>query len=110
MILESLDLPAEEFERRSGWSIEARGGCRDGRCVPLPPMPPGRVDVRAFAARLKMPIVGDEGAWCLGPESGGCALSSDRAPDLRLPDWRGREFRLTSVRGRKTLLVAWASW
>ena len=37
-------------------------------------------------------------------------LTSAEAPDLLLPDWKGVEFALRSLRGRKVLLVAWASW
>jgi hypothetical protein len=57
-------------------------------------------------------LVSDEanGLWCLGPESGGRALESARAPELTLPDYQGREFRLSSLRGKKALLIAWASW
>ena len=59
-----------------------------------------------------MPLVHDAaaGLWALGPEAGGRALTSAQAPELILPDWRGNEFRLSSLRGRKVLLVAWASW
>jgi hypothetical protein len=48
--------------------------------------------------------------WCLGPEPGGTVPASAQAPELRLPDWRGTEFRLDSLLGRKVALVAWASW
>ena len=44
------------------------------------------------------------------PESGGRALTTAEAPDLVLPDRHGRPFALSSLRGRKVLLVAWASW
>lgn len=59
-----------------------------------------------------MPLVHDEaaGLWALGPEAGGKALSSAVAPELELPDWRGESFRLSSLRGKKVLLVAWAPW
>ena len=112
MILESLVLSASEFERRTGWAVDSGGACKGGRCVPLPPMDPKRLEVRSLAERLGMPLVGGAaaGPWSLGPESGGRALASANAPDLRLPDWKGREFRLASLRGFKVLLVAWASW
>jgi hypothetical protein len=72
----------------------------------------GGLDVRVLAARLGMPLVEDgaHGLWCLGPEAGGRALSSAVAPELTLPDIHDTEFRLSSLRGRKVLLVAWASW
>jgi hypothetical protein len=114
MILDSLHVDPAAFERQTGWALKPEGACKGARCVPLPAaVTPGEpVDVRALAARLGMPLVRDEaaGLWALGPEAGGRALTDARAPDFALPDLAGRAFRLTSLRGRKVLLVAWASW
>ena len=114
MILESLYVDPAEFEWRTGWSIKPEGACKDDRCVPLPS---GggmglAVDARILAERLGMPLVHDEpsGLWSVGPEAGGRALTTARAPELALPDLNGDEFHLSSLRGRKVLLVAWASW
>jgi len=112
MILETLRIDPAELERRTGWAIKPEGACKDDRCVPLPGAETGLLDVQMLAERLGMPLIHDEpsGLWCLGPEAGGKALSSARAPDLALPDATGREFRLSSLCGRKVLLAAWASW
>lgn len=114
MILDSLLVDPVAFERQTGWAIKPEGACRDERCIPLPATARvgEQLDVRALAARLGMPLVADEanGLWALGPEAGGRALTSAVAPDLTLPDWRGEPFHLASLRGRKVLLVAWASW
>lgn len=120
MILETLDLNPAEFERRTGWAIKPQGACKGDLCVPLfstagqPPTGIGGqpISVQTLAARLGMPLIHDEasGLWCLGPEAGGRALTSAEAPDLTLPDSHGDEFSLRSLRGRKVLLLAWASW
>jgi hypothetical protein len=112
MISKTIEVGRDEFRRQTGWEIRPEGACRDGRCVPLPEGPPGVVDLRVIAERLNMPLIRDDEAdlWCLGPESGGKALTSVNAPELELPDWRGEPFRLSSLRGQKVLLVAWASW
>ena len=112
MISKTIEVSAEEFLRQTGWEIRREGACRDDRCVPLPEGPPGVVDLRVIAERLNMPLIRDDDAdlWCLGPESGGKALTSANAPELELPDWRGEPFQLSSLRGQKVLLVAWASW
>lgn len=112
MILTSLEVPAAEFERRTGWAIKPEGACRDDRCVPLPGVARDPIDVRALAGLLGMPLVRDEaaGLCALGPEAGGRALTSAAAPELELPDAEGATFRLDALRGQKVLLVAWASW
>ena len=114
MILESLRVDPADLERRTGWSIKPQGACKEDRCVPLPAdaANAGGVDARMLADRLGMPLVHDEatGLWCLGPEAGGRALTSSRAPDLVLPDLDGTPFSMSTLLGTKVLLVAWASW
>jgi hypothetical protein len=108
VILERLDEPPFELQPRTGWTVKAEGACRGEVCVPLPEP----FDVRALAERLGMALIHDErhGLWALGPEAGGAALSSERMPDVVLPDWRGRDFALRSLRGTKVFMIAWASW
>jgi hypothetical protein len=116
MTLDRLDLTADEFERITGWEIKPEGACQDEVCVPLPPLEPdadGRIDVTVVAERLGMPIARDEshGLWALGPRSGDRrVLESARMPDLVLPDFEGNPFDVASLRGRKVVLIAWASW
>jgi hypothetical protein len=113
MILDALQVDRATFEQQTGWAIKPEGACKDARCVPLGQAGQGdRFDVRLLAERLNMPLVRDasSGLWSLGPEAGGCALSSVNAPEFLLPDLSGAEFRLSELRGRKVLLVAWASW
>jgi hypothetical protein len=77
------------------------------------PEPVGEwLDAGLLSRRLGMPLVHDEaaGLWCLGPESLGGVLQTAEAPELRLPDWRGEPFALSSLRGGRVLLLAWASW
>jgi peroxiredoxin len=48
----------------------------------------------------------------MGPESGvtGRALTTAKVPEIVLPDLDGNEVAISSLRGQKVLLVAWASW
>jgi hypothetical protein len=112
MILETLQVDAETLEARTGWALKPQGACKGDVCIPMPTQQTERIDVRVLAERLGMPLVHDEanGLWCLGPESGGRALTTAEAPDLTLPDLNGNTFALRSLRGKKVLLVAWASW
>jgi hypothetical protein len=108
MILERLDEPPPELERRTGWEIKPEGACGAEVCVPLA----APFDVRDLAQRLGMALVNDEdrGVWALGPESGGRALRSAQLPEIVLPDRNGEDFALRSLRGTKVFMIAWASW
>lgn len=112
MILDQLIIDPAELTRRTGWQIKPEGACKDEICVPLPPMPTQGVDARILAERLNMPLLHDKkhALWALGPESGGHILNSAVAPEIVLPDLDGQPFALSSLRGQKVLLVAWASW
>lgn len=114
MIVDSTTVSPEAFAAATGWVSKPEGLCKDDRCVPCPDAvgADGELDVALIAERLGMALVhdADAGLWALGPESGGRALDSAEAPDLELPDIDGNPFRLSAMHGRKTLLVAWASW
>lgn len=109
---------ADDLERATGWALKPKGLCRDGICVPLSPQSPvlrrGLVDFAAFADLLDRPLACDidAGAAAIGESARerGAAMRGGIAPDFELPDLRGRMHRLGDYRGRKALLVAWASW
>jgi hypothetical protein len=114
MILESLQVSSEEFAERTGWESKPEGMCKGDVCVPAPGalIEDDLLSVPALAERLQMPLVSDEvhGVHALGPEAGGRALTTAVVPDIELPDVDGNPFALSSLHGRKVLLVAWASW
>jgi hypothetical protein len=110
VITESLQVDARDFAAATGWELKPEGACKADVCVPLNT---SGFDLAATAQRLGMAVVhdGDAGLWAVGPESlGGRALVSAEAPELVLDDLDGREFRLSSLRGQKVLLVAWAPY
>ncbi len=112
MILDTLDITAEQFGRATGWQIKPEGACKAEVCVPLGAAP-DRFDVVATAQRLGMAIVHDEKAdvWAIGPESlGERALVSAQAPELVLQALDGSEFRLSSLLGQKVVIVSWAPY
>lgn len=109
VIFETSDVSAEQFAAGTGWQIKPEGACKGEVCVPLP----GGFDLAGTAARLGMAVVHDEaaGLWAVGPESlGGRALVSASAPELVLDDIDGAPFALSSLRGQKVALVAWAPY
>lgn len=110
-------LSAAAIEAALGWELKPQGLCRGDECVPLPPgaSPDHRsLDLINLAEVLCRPLALDieEGAAYLGaPVEERCAtLASLDAPDFTLPDLAGRLHSLREHRGRKVLLVAYASW
>jgi hypothetical protein len=113
MLLRSTSIPKSEFEAGTGWRLKPEGACQGDVCIPLSRPAGDPVDVARVAKEIGMPLAAapEYGLWALGPASiGSRALASAQAPDLRLPDLDGREFRLSSLRGRKVLLYAWAPY
>jgi AhpC/TSA family len=107
VILSSPAVDAAAFERATGWALKPEGACRDDACVPL-----RNRSLAHVARRLGMPLVHDreEGLWSLGPEAAPVLDPGARAPDFELPDLEGRPHRLSDLRGRKVMILAWAPW
>lgn len=114
MILQSLEIDPRAFEARTGWALKPEGACKGDVCVPLPAgtASGGKLVARMLSEQLGMPLIHDSDAsvWCLGPEAMGHALTTARAPELVVPDHTGKQFRLSSLRGQKVLIVTWSSW
>jgi len=109
-----------EMQSATGWELKPQGLCRGERCVPIPP---GRreqflrgelVNFAALARQLGMPIVHDDkhAVWFFGESDDArrATLASLKAPDFTLPDLDGKMHSLSDYRGRKVLLLSWASW
>ena len=117
---EALWLPAREAETATGWVAKPEGLCKGETCVPLPPgreqefVRSGRVNVAALWRHLGQPVAHSErgDAWVLAPSvrEQAAARQSLMAPDFTLPDVSGRQHSLSDHRGKKVLLVTWASW
>lgn len=117
---EALWLSAGAAEAATGWSLKPEGFCRDEICIPTPR---GReaeflrgeeVNVAAFWRQMGAPVLHDAAGsvWMLGEPAAAraAALESLQAPDFALPDLDGRMHALSEQRGKKVLLVTWASW
>ncbi len=113
MLLRSLRIPKTEFEAGTGWTLKPEGACQGDVCIALSQRSGDIVDVKRIANDIGMPLVEarEHGLWALGPAAiGSRALASAEAPELRLPDLSGKEFALSSLRGQKVLLYAWAPY
>jgi AhpC/TSA family len=105
-----------DLPRINGFELKPQGACREDICIPVPrTMTDGDYfDLSAFAARTGQAVVGEPSArvWSFGemPMLRGAFLESRVAPDFSVPDRKGRDVRLSDFRGKKVLLVTWASW
>lgn len=115
---DGLWLSASDFSAVAGWTSRPEGLCQGDLCLPQPPGSSwtdvdGRVNLTAFAERLRIPLVHDEGhdVWALGRTSTGTDGDGPvEAPDFALPDLDGTMHRLSDYRGKKVFLLAWASY
>jgi peroxiredoxin len=101
-----------------GWAVKDGTVCRQDQCISLAThqgVASGTlIDVIALAGLLNMPLAISPVHQVLSltesPEQKSALLTGGAAPDFALPDLLGRTHRLSDYRGRKVLLVMWASW
>ena len=103
----------------AGWEQKPAGLCRAQICIPVRAggelvRADGAVNLAALARHRGQAVVHDEesSVWLFGAP--GELLEQTRAsldaPDFTLPDLDGRLHSLCEHRGKKVLLVAYASW
>ena len=94
--------------------LQSEGACKGDQCIPLPESLRGdTVDAEELAKVMGLPMVNapEFGLWTIGPESvGSRALTTAEAPEIELPDLAGNVFALSSLRGQKVLVYAWAPY
>jgi hypothetical protein len=113
MLLTSLEISVPDFEQASGWQIKPEGACKGDICIPLRGQTGPMLDVTKLASDMQLPLVAEpeESYWSLGPDAiGGKTLATAVAPALTLPDLDGNLFSLSSLRGKKVLIYAWAPY
>lgn len=113
MLATSRTVDRAKFEAETGWLFKPEGACKGDVCIPLSEAPGETIDVVAVAEQMGLPVATEDarGLIAVGPESiGSRALTTARAPELTLPDLDGKLFSLSSLRGQKVLLYAWAPY
>ena len=105
----SADLPRiNEFE------LKPQGACREDLCIPIAKnLTQGEwFNLTGFARNIKESYVADAGVWSFGevPVLRSSFVNSRVAPDFAVPDRKGRIVHLSDFRGKKVLVVTWASW
>ena len=117
---EQLWIDAGEFQSATGWMLKPEGLCRGDICIPVPAgrarefIAGGSLNATGFWSRMGRPVVHDTAGeiWLLGTSAAerSASLQTLEAPDFSLPDLAGRTWTLSEHRGKKVLLVTWASW
>jgi hypothetical protein len=114
----------KDLKRATGFVVKPQGVCRDELCFPIPA---GRkkefiakkasttwFNLTEFARLLGQPVAYDDkhSVWYFGPrpEARNEYLATLEAPQFKLPDMAGRMHSLSDFRGKKVLLITWASW
>jgi len=114
----------DDLTRATGFVVKPEGVCRKELCFPLPKNRKAEFLVKrgntqwfnlsAFARLLHQPVAHDDAlsAWYFGPrpEVQNNYLGSLEAPNFTLPDMDGKPHSLSDFRGKKVLIITWASW
>jgi len=120
----NLWLTLPDLTRATGFILKPQGACLDEFCVPIPKSREaaflrsggnGKLfNVAELARTLKQPVIHDDAysVWLFGsrPESLMKMANTLEAPDFTLPDWKGTPRYLHDFRGKRVLLITWASW
>jgi len=112
-----------DLKRATGFELKPQGVCRNELCFPVPKAQKqefvrenaGKAwfNLIAFARLVHQPVAHDEAlaTWYFGLRSDQRqGLSSLDAPNFTLPDMNGKTHSLSGFRGKKVLLLTWASW
>jgi len=113
---DTLWIRKRDLPRVNGFELKPQGACRADLCIPIPKaMTRGDYfNITAFAKKAGQPVVAEPDArvWSFGEMQalGGGLASSRVAPDFEVPDRLGRPVHLAGFRGKKALVITWASW
>jgi AhpC/TSA family len=113
-----------DLKRATKFELKPQGVCRDELCFPIPKArrpvflsEQGSTtwfNLSEFARLLRQPVARDveQAVWFFGPrpEEQNSHIDSLIAPDFTLPDVNGKQHSLSDFRGKKVLLLTWASW
>jgi hypothetical protein len=109
-------LPLRDLPAATGWEVKPEGVCAGDTCIPAPPggsWADGELfNLSAFARHVGVAEAADPGqeiaAFVPGDQPAGEATTL--APDFTLPDLDGAMHSLSDYRGRKVVLLTWASF
>jgi len=113
-----------DLRRATKFVVKPQGICRDQLCIPVPKDKKANVlakrgsvtwvNLSEFARMLRQAVAHDDknGVWFFGspPDQASGYIATLDAPDFTLPDVNGKMHSLADFRGKKVMLITWASW
>jgi hypothetical protein len=105
-----------DLPRINDFELKPQGACRNDLCIPISKdLAKGEFfNLTGFARKIGEAVVNDpdERVWSFGeiPVLRGAFLASRIAPDFAVPDRKEHIVHLNDYRGKKVLVVTWASW
>ncbi len=114
----------DDLPKINGFVLKPEGACLDDICVPVQRAENNDIylerkgrpwfNVSELADRLQQPYVNDidTNLWSFGaiPVQRQGFVREGLAPDFTLPDWHGNPVSLSDFKGKKIMLLTWASW
>lgn len=115
---EQILLDPAAFAIAAGWEVKPEGFCQGDVCIPYAATDAARVgdkiDLVATMTAFGRPVLSalDEGVVALGQRSElrHDAVVGGKAAPFSLSDLNGKTHHLSDYKGKKRLLVAFASW
>ncbi len=113
-----------ELTRVNGFELKPEGACIDDICVPVRQDENSDIflnrggeswfNVTELADRLQQPyaVDYDSGVWSFGavPARRLSFVNEAKAPEFTLTDMSGNSVKLSDFKGKKIMLLTWASW
>ena len=119
---QALWVPKEHVEAITGFALKPQGLCAGEICIPIPTGADWLLEhdgstyfnVTCFAEKVDQVFAQDaeHNVWSFTavPTVQTSPLMAGEAPDFALPDRTGKIVRLSDFRGKKVLILSWASW
>lgn len=120
---DTLWVRADELKVATGFELKESGACYDSLNICIPLLEEGFTqtisgqkwfNVSKLSQKLSQVCISndDQSVWSLGliPEVRKAMLDSSIAPDFEIKDIHGATIRLSDFRGKKVLVVTWATW
>jgi hypothetical protein len=114
IVNQNLWVQKQDLPRINEFEVKPQGACRADVCIPLSKTLKNGdwFNLTGFANKIGETVVTDQNVYSFGeiPVLRGSFYNSRIAPDFAVPDRKGKVVHLSDFRGKKTLVITWASW